>query len=332
MHKLQIFIDTKDTSISVRNKCFFIKNENHQEIISAKRIESIAIISNANINASAIKLAAVNDISILYYNYTGDLIAQLRSPDFLKHPKIRHKQLHFMNSERGLVWAKSLLIRKTQLQLQTLKRHNCLEKHQKENYKQCIVDFTKKLEYLSSIAIKKVAIRNTLMGLEGVIARIYFKAINMIIPNSYHFEKRSRRPGKDYFNTALNYIYGLTYTHITKAIHASGLDTFSGALHTTTYKESLVFDCIEPFRPIIDRLLIDLCINKQILPEHFKAVKGGFWLSKTGKKLIITSYGNYLQKRIKIGSKVTTIKNHMYLNIQKLKLQINLQDDVPNTL
>lgn len=332
MHKLQIYIDTKETSITVRNKCFFIENEKHQEIISAKRIESIAIISNANINASAIKLAAINDISILYYNYTGGLVAQLRSPDFLKHPKLRHKQLHFMNDSKGILWAKSLLVLKTKLQIETIKRYGCLDKKEKNSYKQCLLDISDKLEHLKTVDLHKNNIQNSLMGYEGVIARVYFKAINTIIPKEYSFLKRSRRPGKDYFNATLNYVYGLTYTHVTKALHAAGLDTFCGALHTTPYKESLVFDCIEPFRPIMDRLLIDLCIAKSIKPNHFTIVKGGFWLSKTGKKLIITNYGHYLKKKIKIDGKITSIKNHIYVYAQQLKLEINLQDDLPNTL
>ena len=44
--------------------------------------------------------------------------------------------------------------------------------------------------------------------------------------------------------------------------------------------ETLVYDAIEPFRPLIDRLVIEMCLTKAILPKHFKQVSNGFWLSK----------------------------------------------------
>lgn len=332
MSKTQIYIDTKETSISVRNKCFFIKNAKQQVIISPKRVESIAVISNVIINSSAIKLAAANDISILYYNYTGKLIAQLRSPDFLKHPKLRHEQLLFMKGKAGVLWAQNMLVLKTKLQLETIKRYKYLDPKNKEIYEKCILDLKNKQIKLKNANINIVNIQNTLMGYEGVIARVYYKAINTIIPKELSFETRSRQPGKDYFNTTLNYIYGLTYSHITKAIHAAGLDTFCGALHTAPYKESLVFDSIEIFRPIMDRLLIDLCINNTLKPVYFKEVVGGFWLSKKGKQLIIPLYSNYLKKRIKLENRISPIKNHMYLQAQKLKATIKLQDNVFNNI
>ncbi|MDO5976948.1 CRISPR-associated endonuclease Cas1 [Flavivirga jejuensis] len=107
---------------------------------------------------------------------------------------------------------------------------------------------------------------------------------------------------------------------------------YSKAIHTTPFKESLVFDMIEIFRPIMDRLLIGLCQENQLKPIHFKRVTGGFWLSKAGKKVVITAFNKYLVQRIKIENRVATIQNHMYLQAQHLKLLINTDYDVPYNL
>jgi len=330
---MQVYIDTKQTSITVRNNSFFIKNKTTNRIINPKRISSIAITSNATINASAIKLAAKNEIPIYYYNYTGGLIAQLVSPTFLKHAKLRQQQLVFMHSKKGLIWVIAQLTLKTNLQLQTLRRFSKENVLFKTALKPIMVSIIEKREKLNILSLKTEKIKNTIMGIEGGIAKLYYKAINIILPTIYQFNKRTRQPGKDYYNTTINYLYGITYSHITKAVQAAGLDSFVGALHTTPYKESLVFDSIEPIRPIIDRLLLQICKDKLLQDKHFKKVTNGFWLSKDGKKLIIPLYADFLQTRIKINNKVTTIQNHIYLNARKLKIKIkNQENNVPNTL
>lgn len=116
-------------------------------------------------------------------------------------------------------------------------------------------------------------------------------------------------------------------------MQAAGLDTFTGALHKTPYKETLVYDAIEPFRPIIDRMVIEICTDGTILPQHFKQVTNGYWLSKEGKKVIIPAYAAYLQERIKLENNVATIQNHMYLQARKLKLTIqNTENHVSDIL
>ncbi|AMC10201.1 hypothetical protein Lupro_02560 [Lutibacter profundi] len=330
---MQVFIDTKQTSIEVRNNSFFIKNKTTNRIISPKRIESIAITSNATINASAIKLAAIHEIPIYYYNYTGGLIAQLISPSFLKHATLRKQQVLFMKSKQSILWVIAQLNLKTDLQLQTLKRATKENNFLKENLNPILQSIIENKDKLQSVTLESPIIKNTIMGIEGSIARIYYKGINYVLPQKYQFTKRSRQPGADYYNTTINYLYGMTYSHITKAIQAAGLDSFMGALHTTPYKESLVFDSIEPFRPIIDRLLLQICKEELLEDKHFKKIANGYWLSREGKKLIIPLYTDYLQSRIKIENKVSSITNHIYLNSRKLKIQIqNQENHVLNTL
>lgn len=66
--------------------------------------------------------------------------------------------------------------------------------------------------------------RNSLMGLEGTAARIYFECLSSLIPEKYQFQGRSRRPAKNPFNACLNYCYGMLYPLVEKACILSGLD------------------------------------------------------------------------------------------------------------
>lgn len=331
--KLQLYIDTSNTSISVKNRLFFIQNQKQSKQISPKRIDSIAISANVQLNTAAIKLASQNDISIFIYDYLGNSVGQFRSPAFTKHNELRRKQLIFMNQPEGKIWVKKQLLLKTALQIQNISRwikeHSSSEE-QLNILKANIKNSTPKIE---NADIFSAEISETLMGIEGSIARQYYKAINIIIPPFYQFPKRSRRPGKDYYNTTINYMYGMTYNEVTKAIQAAGLNPYCGTLHKTQYGETLVFDFIEPFRPIIDRLLIDLCLKEALKNNHFTAVKGGFKLNSQGKKLILPAYADYLQKRIKWQNKVASIRNHLFTHARFLKLTIeNNAKDVHDIL
>ena len=279
-------------------------------------------------NTAAIKLAAEFEIPIFYFDRTGNLLAQLRGPTFLKQSRLRQQQMHFMHSENGKKWILRQIGLKTDLQMQTIARYSRKTPKASLRLEKCLQTLSIKKEILFQTVLNQTNFGNTIMGIEGGIAREYYKALNFILPEKYQFEKRSKRPGADYFNAAINYMYGMTYGEITKAIHAAGLDTFVGGLHTTPFKENLVFDCIEPFRPIIDRLLIEMCRDELLEEKHFKQHKTGFWLSKPGKRLIIQKYTTYLWQRIKLEDSLKPIQHHLYAQVKKLKMEI--QNSTPH--
>jgi len=137
--------------------------------------------------------------------------------------------------------------------------------------------------------------------------------LQIFLPQEFKFEKRSRRPATDYFNAALNYLYGMTYSIVESGVFAKGLDPFIGYMHTDNYqKTSLVFDLIEPIRPLIDSLLIDLCIEHLLDDTHFIQKQHGFWVNKKGKRILIPAFNEYLYKRLKINNKVRRFKDIIY--------------------
>ena len=330
--KIQIYIDTAKTKLSVKDRLFLIQSPSRQNQISPMRIDSIAITSAVQINTAAIKLAAEHDIPIFIYDGNGKLTSMLRNCGFQKHSNLRKQQLLFMNSIYGNRWAVEQMLQKTSSQKVTLKRYaTTLSPTDYDIMQQNIESMTKFAEKIENINLQLPQFSESIMGIEGNIARLYFKSINLIIPQQYRFEERSRRPGKDYFNTALNYVYGITYGNVSRALHAAGLDTYVGALHKTAYQETLVFDFIESFRPIMDRLIIQMCKDELWLPEMFTPVQGGFLLNRNGKKLLFTHYGKHLHQRIKWKQQVTTIENHMFHEARRLKKliensQINVSD------
>jgi len=322
---MQIIIDTADTKITVKNKSFFIQNASVERIISPKRLTSIAITSNCLLNTAAIKLAAQNQVPILFFNNFGTIQARLWSPYFTNIADIRKKQMIFANSFHATDWVIRLLQIKTNEQIRTLRQLAKKRPQHTQIIEHTVMQMNKifvQTEDINQQTINKV--RQRLMGYEGSISRHYFSGLKLFMPTPFAFDKRSRRPAMDYFNSGLNYLYGMTYSIVESGVFAKGLDPFIGFLHVDFYKRTaLVFDLIEPIRPLIDRILVDLIMTEQLLPDHFIPKGQGYWLNKKGKRIIIPSFNAYLQERIKIGHTVRRFKDHIYGESNLLGNHIN---------
>jgi len=79
-------------------------------------LTSIAVTTNCQFNATAIKLAAINQVPIYFFNSLGEPQARLWSPYFTNTAELRKNQLKFGFSKAATKWIISLLKRKTALQ------------------------------------------------------------------------------------------------------------------------------------------------------------------------------------------------------------------------
>jgi len=311
---MQLIIDTANTSLTVKSKTFLVERAELTKQISPKRITSIAITTNCSINASAIRLAALKQIPIYFFNNFGTIQARMSSPYFTNIALLRKKQLLFYNTPQATDWIIEILHQKVSAQIATLKRLANKQTSYKNKTTQHIAQLKKGLT--NTLIYKATPIedcRSNILGIEGNLSRIYFKAIQCFLPQEMQFKKRTRQPALDYFNAALNYLYGMTYSIVESGVFAKGLDPFVGYMHTDNYlKTALVFDLIEPIRPLIDRILIDLCIEGKLQASHFIPKEQGYWLSKEGKRLIIPTFNEYLHQRIKVGNRVKRLKDIIF--------------------
>lgn len=328
---MQLIIDTSNTNLSVKNKSFFIENQTVSKIISPKRVSSIAITTNCNVNSSAIKLAANNNIPMYFYNNFGTLQARMCSPFLVNLASLRRKQLYFYDTVEATNWVLFIITEKTTLQLNLL---NQLANRKVKFKNEVSIAQTKikssliKLKQLKNTPID--AVRNSLLGYEGNISKVYFKTLSLFVEKEFSFSTRTRKPALDFFNAGLNYLYGMTYSIVESGIYAKGLDPYAGFLHTDNYrKPNLVFDLIEPIRPLIDKMWMQLIVDKKINSTHFIDKEQGFWLSKAGKRIIIPTFNDYLHKRFKIHTNYFTLKDYIYTLSNELgkTIELTIQKD-----
>ena len=328
---MQIIIDTTDTAITVKNKCFFFQNKTTNRQISPKRISSIAITSNCTLNAAVIKLAANHQVPILFFNNFGTIQARMYSPYFVNLAQLRKKQLLFAMSPMATDWVIEILKKKTTRQIMNLQRLGKRKPKHQAAVSWSVEKIERIISQTSEIQNMKITeIRNTLMGYEGSISRQYFQTLNLFLPDLFKFEKRSRRPGLDFFNAGLNYLYGMTYSVVEGGVFAKGFDPSIGILHVDSFKKpTLVFDLIEPIRPLVDSMLIDLILENRLAPDDFIKKDQGFWVSKKGKRIIINSFNDFINTRIKINKSTKRLKDHIYEESNELGNIIEALTELP---
>jgi len=124
----------------------------------------------------------------------------------------------------------------------------------------------------------------TLRGLEGVAARLFFGAYRQILPPSLGFPGRRRRPPTDPVNAALSLGFTLLHGRALEAVHRAGLDPSLGALHDLAHgRPSLVCDLVEWERHVVEACVENLFRTRALEAHHFGRTLDACHLLKSGR-------------------------------------------------
>ncbi len=132
---------------------------------------------------------------------------------------------------------------------------------------------------------------DSLRGLEGAAAASYFAGLRAVVPDSWGFNQRNRRPPRDPFNAIISLTYTLVMAETAMALHTAGYDTCIGYYHQLSHsRESLACDLLEPLRPLADQLCLRLVAQQTLTVEHFSTTDGGCLLGKAGRARYYAAY------------------------------------------
>jgi CRISPR-associated protein Cas1 len=331
-----LLLDTNNLEVKVRNSCFEITIAEQQRLIATTKVEGIIVSANVLFNSKAMHLAFQNDIPIYYLDRFGAVVGICRKANFNNASVIRRNQVQFIHSESARAWVKEIF----QLKFEGQKANLNYIAECKPSLSKAIVP---ELEILSlhTHKIKKLKhesmadMRPSLLGLEGSVARMYWGLIAKSMPEQVFFKGRSQHPAKDVFNAALNYLYGILYTMVETAIFSTGLDPTLGVFHTDQYqKPTLAFDIIEPFRPWVDRFLVEFFWTQPLEQTFFKSSAEEVSLDKKGKSVLIPPFLAFMEQKTTFRNQICSRKTHIARMAGALALQLfnNPADDVPNKL
>ncbi len=321
---MQLVLDTKGITLTKKRNAFYIEAGEESRVIGSSKISSIAITSNCLLSANAIKLAIQHQIPIFVFDNIGKAKAKLWSPYFESLATLRRQQTFFALTPAATQWIIGVFGLKTKHQIENLRYLQNRLPGQKSNLGASIKKMRTFYKGMTPYKKEKISDCNgELMGIEGSIARVYWQSISLCLSEPYRFDKRSRRPAEDIFNAAINYLYGMTYTIVEAGVFAAGLDPQLGILHADDYhKPTLAFDMIEPFRPWIDRMLIEACLKGQVEKRFFTSNKHGVHLNKHGKAYIIPLFNKLMRTDKNFQDMKVSYKNQIYHFAGKLATHI----------
>lgn len=226
---------------------------------------------------------------------------------------LRRKQYNLADSDESVTFVKSIIYAKAFNSRKVIERgyrdHN--NKMDSEKVKNAIVALSKLMEQ-----IKITNHKDSLRGLEGSIARIYFAVFDELIlknRDTFYLVQRTKRPPLDCVNALLSFLYSMLTIDCQAALEVVGIDSYVGFFHTDRPgRRGMALDLVEEFRAFfVDRMVLSL-INLQIInKKHFEFKENGaVLLNEKGRTKVLEQWQKrkqeeilhpYLNERIKIG-------------------------------
>ena len=294
-------------SLNRDNEGFVISNQEGKQRIPAKGIRSIQIGKGAQITSDAILLAIDNEIEVLFTDRSGQPKGRIWSSAYGSVSSIRKGQLAFTNSVDAVRWIKDIISQKISNQQALLlmlpETTDPSLSRKFTHISDSLESFRQKVQRVASdVIVSDVAA--ILRGYEGSASKLYFEAINTLIPESYRFEKRTQHPAMDVFNALLNYGYGVLYGRVEGELIKAGIDPYIGILHRDEYNRPvLVYDVIEIYRIWVDYVVCNLAFQQVITDEYYSVQEdGSCWLETLGRKVLIQSLSDYLEEVITVNN------------------------------
>lgn len=233
------------------------KNGEVLQDVQIVHVEQVVVMGNIQLTTPAMALLLQKEIDVVFLTAYGKFRGRLMTTGS-KFAQLRHRQLQLAQDERlALPLAQALVAAKLHGQAEVLRRWNA--GRAAGGVSQGIGQ------------AQQAASLDTLRGHEGSAGAAYFGGIRALIPAAWKFERRAYHPPTDPVNALLSFGYTLLLKDVTAAAQLVGLDPYLGVFHAMDYgRPSLCLDLMEPFRPVVDDLVLGAILNQAIVLDAFK--------------------------------------------------------------
>ncbi len=276
------FVSCEGTNIVIR-EFSGSGGDRHKKTLHYVPVESlrqVIISGKGSISTDAINLLAKSQVDVVIIDSRGEVTAKVAPVEF-RTVRTRREQYYAYNDSRSGYLAKKFIEGKAKNQYAYLGTLAKVRKDVHPDAANALISARERIRPLiDSIAAFPDApierIRNPLMGTEGMISDIYWKAVRNVIPPEFGFQERSGRNATDPVNAMLNYGYGILEGEVHRAIHLAGLDPYAGYLHADRPgSNTLAFDLMEEFRQqLVDKAVLAQVTRGVVKPSDFSLKEG----------------------------------------------------------
>lgn len=243
----------------------------------------VSLFGNVQVSAQALREITARGISVCHFSYGGWFHGMTVG---MTHKNVELRIAQYAtaaDSVAALPPARSFVMGKIKNCRTLLRRHL---KDDSDRLLPSLAEHVRKAETAGEMA--------TLLGVEGMAAKIYFSGLASLFKTdeAFNFENRNRRPPRDPVNALLSFVYALLVKELTVALYSVGFDPMLGFYHQPRYgRPSLALDLAEEFRPLIgDSVVLTLINNGEVLPKDFIRRAGGIALTPAGRKAVIAGF------------------------------------------
>jgi CRISPR-associated protein Cas1 len=259
-------------------------------------ISQVNLFGNVQLSTQAIQAFCAAEIPVCYFSQGGwfyGITRGLNSTNVF----LRHRQ--FMSAEHDAIalrLGRALVSGKIRNQ-RTLLQRNHIEPP--EDALRLLKNLSEKAEVAPDM--------ESLLGIEGLAARVYFSEFAGMLKAAeeddqehrnagtqfrFDFTARNRRPPRDPVNALLSLAYSILVKDLTITCYALGFDPYWGFYHQPRFgRPALALDLMEPFRPLIaDSAVLSAINTRMVTPQDFVQSGPAVALKPNGRKGFFRAY------------------------------------------
>ena len=289
-----LYITTPDIFLALDGENIVLQKEsNILGRVPLHNLESIVAFGFKATSPALMGKCAQSGIELVYLSMNGKFLARIQGETH-GNVLLRRQQYRYADDA-----SKSLEICRNMISAKLFNSRRSVERTRRDHPLR--ID-TNEFIHCSSLLKKsyeranKAPDKDTLRGIEGEGAQIYFSLFNQMIlqqKEDFFFRTRSKRPPLDNVNALLSFSYALATSMCTSALEAVGLDAYVGFMHTDRPgRRSLALDLVEELRsPLCDRFVLSL-INKKIITSSdlIQREDGSVILTEQGRKTFLSAW------------------------------------------
>lgn len=293
-----------------------------KKFIPVEDTGEIMVFGEVTINKKLLEFLSQKEIVLHYFNYHGYYMGTFYPREHLNSGYMTLKQAeYYLDEQKRLAIAREFVYGASRNIRQVLKYYHSRGKNVLEKLK-AIEALIKRINDCPDIP--------SLMAIEGNIRDHYYLAFDEILNDpDFLFQKRSRRPPKNYLNTLISFGNSLLYTICLSEIYKTHLDPRIGYLHATNFRRfTLNLDLSEIFKPIIvDRIIFSLIGKRMVTKHDFDRITEGIMLKDKAKKYFIEELDTKLKTTIKHREIGRQVSYRRLLRLELYKLEKHLMSE-----
>jgi len=282
-----LYVTFRESHVKSEDGCLAIQTGETHKRFSWKEISRIVVVGKPRISAGVIQQALIRQKPVVFMTVMGKQLGGF------SHNQKSYAPASVFNSP-DMEWQDFQI--KFCHAIAAAKIHNQRTLlHGKGIQDPRLKELEKSLETCSDLEV--------IRGKEGAASAFYWGHFRELV-KPLDFPRRSYRPPEGPVNAMLSLGYTILYFRMAESLFAAMLNPWEGIFHSPRGMHyALASDMIEPFRFLVDRVVLSLINNRQVGPEDFANPESGGVprLSSQAVKNLIHRYEFTMRNEVKLG-------------------------------